>query len=604
VIWILVALIVLLVLDAGRMRGRLAALSVVPGSGEGTADGYVFITGPGVTLDAATRRDAAAFARAHDLDLVDLIPRDLPAVRAMGLVQMVDPEKFRRDRIATGRTAGHAVIVTTDVATRAQLAPDATGTLAMPDEVALLQLAGRLRHYAAAADLAVVGSTRAAPAPLSHRRAILTALFGPMAAVALLIQPVVWTVLALALVYEPIAGVIALGVWHLQPVVALVGTPVRSRDVWLVALLRAPIEVATFLATLVGTWKPPPPPDLVAARIPVYTALATQRDRFFNPRRETCPLCGAADLRVLHRVSDLLQHKPGTFTLERCAGCGHVFQNPQLSIAGLDYYYKDFYDGLGEAGMEMIFGFGSRAYHERARLVRKHAGADPPRWLDVGAGHGHFCAAARADLPATRFDGLDLSESVDEAHRRGWIDAKYRGLFPEVAPTIAGQYDAVSMSHYLEHTLDPRAELAAARTALVPGGHLMIEVPDPEFRLGRALGRLWLPYFQPQHLHLVSVGNLDTLLREHGFEPVEWHRGAAHQRVDLFFAVMLALGKLAPPRLPWRPWGIGAAVRRTVMWTLGMPVLLLATAADMALGVVLLRGKRGNTYRVVARRGA
>src|SRR5439155_15722535 len=97
-------------------------------------------------------------------------------------------------------------------------------------------------------------------------------------------------------------------------------------------------------------------------------------------------------------------------------------------------------------------------------------------------------------------------------------------------------YDAISMSHYLEHTRDPRLELDAARTALAPAGCLMIEVPDPEYPLGRVLRRYWLPWFQPQHQHLLSVKNLDRLLRERGFEPVAWHRGRAHQKVDFFFA--------------------------------------------------------------------
>jgi len=222
---------------------------------------------------------------------------------------------------------------------------------------------------------------------------------------------------------------------------------------------------------------------------------------------------------VVHlRNSDLLQHKPGRFTLERCRGCRHVFQNPRLSLAGLDYYYKDFYDGLGEAGMEFIFGYGAGPYHARAKMIRELA--PPARWLDVGAGHGHFCIAARDDLPDTRFDGLDLSESIDEAKRRGWVDTAYRGLFPDLAPQLAGRYNAISMSHYLEHTLDPRLEIEAAHTALAPAGHLLIEVPDPEFVLGRVLRRYWLPWFQPQHLHLLSVANLERLLRERGFTPV------------------------------------------------------------------------------------
>jgi hypothetical protein len=324
-------------------------------------------------------------------------------------------------------------------------------------------------------------------------------------------------------------------------------------------------------------------------------------DHFYEPRRDTCPLCESRDLAVHLRTGDLLQHKPGRFTLERCGGCGHVFQNPRLSLAGLDFYYRDFYDGLGEAGMEFIFGYGIAPYIARARMVKRARETAPARWLDVGAGHGHFCIAARAELPDTRFDGLDLSESIDEAKRRGWIDTAYRGLFPELAADLAGQYDTISMSHYLEHTIDPRLELDAARVALADHGSLLIEVPDPEFKLGRVLGRYWLPWFQPQHQHLLSVKNLERLLRERGFTPVEWHRGAAHQRVDLFFASYLLLDRIAPPaHLPWRWRGAAASAWRLFVWTAGSPLVLAAILTDNALGPLLSRARVSNTYRVLA----
>ena len=81
---------------------------------------------------------------------------------------------------------------------------------------------------------------------------------------------------------------------------------------------------------------------------PYYQAeLADGVERFLEPRRNTCPWCGSEDLSVRLRTGDLIQRKPGRFTLEQCGACGHIFQNPRLTPAGLDFYYRDFYDGLG-----------------------------------------------------------------------------------------------------------------------------------------------------------------------------------------------------------------------------------------------------------------
>jgi len=599
--YVLIALILLLVLDIGRLRARLGSFGTLDPSHEDPDDAHDFLVAPGVTLDAATKRAASAYARREKLEVIDLVPRDLPALRAMGLAAMVDPAALRRKRLEQGRTAGHAMLVSKDVAARAQITPP-------DDEVALVKLAIKLKTYAPSTfAMAVAPDERAAPQRLERRKAILRTIFGPSLPVALLIQPLFLGLLAWGTVLHPILGGVALGIWHLQPLGATLGTRVSPRDALFVSIARAPLELYFLIRTVTGTWKPRAAEraETITALRPVYAKLLADESRFFEPRRETCPVCGARDLRVYLRIKDMIQHKPGRFTLERCRACDHIFQNPRLSLAGLDYYYKDFYDGLGEEGMEYIFGSNAGGYRARALMMREAAKRAPKTWLDVGAGHGHFCCAAREELPETRFDGLDLSDSIDEAKRRRWIETSYRGLFPDLAPSIAGRYEALSMCHYLEHTLDPRRELEAAHVALAPEGHLLIELPDPEFKLGRALGRWWLPWFQPQHQHLLSTKNLDKLLREHGFTPLAWDRGTAHQRVDFAFATWLFLGRLAPPTdVPWRkPSAVGRVWRGTV-FTIGAPLLLLAWIADHTAGPLIERGKRSNTYRVLAQRNA
>ncbi len=590
--YVLYLLVAILILDSLRMRGRVAKLAVLAPSDEPPA-GYHAVAAPGVELAPETIRAAAAYARAHALAVLDVIPRDVGTMRALGFAQLVDPVAYRADLLGPGRTVGHAIVVSDDVWQRAHATEPG-------DEIELARLAAKLKLYGHA-DAVVAPAEHARPQALARRYELLYVALGPGTPLALSVLVVMWALIGLGLWLAPVAGLVALGAWMFQPMLALAGSHVRPRDLLVFTVLRAPIELYVLARTLAGSR---PGSAEAAAKRPEYAELvAGGLSRFWEPRRETCPVCESNELAVYRRHGDLFQHKPGTFTLERCGACRHVFQNPRLSLAGLDYYYKDFYDGLGEDGMEFIFGFGSQPYLDRARMVR--AVAPPARWLDVGAGHGHFCVAARAELPGTAFDGLDLSESIEEAKRRGWVDTAYRGLFPDLAPEMAGRYDAVSMSHYLEHTLDPRRELEAAHTALAANGCLMIEVPDPEFALGKLLKRYWLPWFQPQHLHFLSVSNLDRLLRERGFTPVTWHRGQAHQRVDFFFAVWLFLDRLAPARqLPWRWRGAPSTVWRAVVWTIGAPFIPLAMLADNLLGPLFSRGRVSNTYRVVATKAA
>ncbi|MEU6127095.1 class I SAM-dependent methyltransferase [Streptomyces sp. NPDC047123] len=346
----------------------------------------------------------------------------------------------------------------------------------------------------------------------------------------------------------------------------------------------------------------------VAARRPAYLAeLAQGTERFHEPRRTDCPWCGSERLRVRLRTTDLVQHKPGRFTLERCGDCGHSFQNPRLTREGLDFYARDLPagpDGRGGTTADPG-GPGTRRRLSRAHAMR--AFDEPECWLDVETGAAHFAALAKQVLPYTAFDGLDAGDGVTEGVRRGHIEEGHRGTLTELADSLAGRYDALSMFHYLQHRPDPRAELRAAKAVLRPGGHLMIETPDPESRYARLLGKWWAPHVQPRHLHLLPLANLRAELTELGFTVVAVERRAPHVPADLSGALALFLDCHAPGAdVPWRAKPaspLQLRLRRAACWA-SVPLIAAARTLDRGLARLLTRTGFSNTYRVIARRGA
>jgi SAM-dependent methyltransferase len=340
-----------------------------------------------------------------------------------------------------------------------------------------------------------------------------------------------------------------------------------------------------------------------ASRDYYQAELAAGVDRFFERRRENCPWCESTDLSVRLRTTDIIQGKPGRFVLERCGRCGHIFQNPRLSPAGLNFYYKDFYDGLGQAASDQIFKSQAPMYRMRARMLRPVT--TPKAWLDVGTGYGHFCAIARKIWPDTVFDGLDQSEGVEIGARRGWIQHAYRGEFIALADELAGRYDVVSMHHYLEHTSDPFGELDTAARVLLPGGHLLIEVPDPDYRFHRALGRWWMPWFQPQHLQFFPFDNLVAALSDRGLVLVAADRGAAHVFADLTSSMAMLLNICAPdPTLPWLRAGPTRwrKARRSAAMAAAVPLFAATAILDALLYLAVRRSSSGNAYRILARK--
>lgn len=617
--------VLLVALGAGTVRAarRLRAIPVLPmtppmaapaAAGVPRAAGWRLLTARGVEPDAATFLAACAHADREGLHVLDLLPADLATERTMGLLRLVDPAGYRQDRLGEGRGAGFAVLVSEEVLARAGVDPAEP----RPAPAELLALTRRLKEYATdATGLAIAPALSCGPPPDASgaaRAGELRAQGLPPGALAAA-QLAGLALLAGVAVRQGRWGAAAVGLYWIQPCLALggPGTPLRPGDLALATAARPVRSLAAALRTAAATARTrraggaTPESERETARAAVRAAdyrtdLAAGTDRFFEPRRQDCPWCGSRQLSVRVRVPDLLQAKPGLFTLDGCGDCGHVFQNPRLTLEGLEFYYRDFYDGRGGEGAATVFGRLGAAYRGRAEMLRPHGA--PASWLDVGTGHGHFCNAARAVWPDTRFDGLDMGDAVRDAERRGWVETGHQGQFPEFAVKLAGQYEVVSMYHYLEHTRDPLAELDTAAAVLAPGGYLTIEIPDPESRMARLLGPAWLPWFQPQHQHLIPAANLREALAERGFTVLAEEHGPAHQGNDFFGAVALTATRLAPD--PDRPWASPATPGRRALThavqVAALPCFAAAAVLDALRTAVARRTDGGNAYRMLARK--
>ena len=177
----------------------------------------------------------------------------------------------------------------------------------------------------------------------------------------------------------------------------------------------------------------------------------------------------------------------------------------------------------------------------------------PERWLDVGSGHAHFCLGAKEVLPETRCStGSTRAPPSRTPPGSAGSSNSYRGSFKDFAGELKGRYDVISMHHYLEHVRDPWEELDIAADVLPDGGYLLIELPDPEWRLGRLFGQYWMPWFQPQHQHMMPIDNLAHALSDRGLIEVATNAREAHLCNDFTLAVLLCLGSTSAPARPRR----------------------------------------------------
>ncbi len=608
-----------LIINGVRLRGRLRRLDTAPASGRPADPEHEFLLAEGVTITESARRAASNFATRERLTVLDLVPAGLPVERTLNVARMVDTRTYRSDRMARGRGAFQALLVHRSVLERAGI--EARDDI---DRIELVAITEKLKRYApVSTDLAVVDGVTPAPDDAFRRLKLQRAAY-KYEPYRTYLPNLRDTISFIGAVVTFPFGLIVSGLYWLQPFFVCAGrVPIQPRDLYMSPLNR----ILTGIDFMVGSARngrraKAAKQAAQAAGVPLDPAkeqaeaqAAASRDRyqaeiragvenFLEPVQAACPWCGSPSLTPeLRDAPDVLLRKPGRFTYDRCDQCDHIFQNPRLSVAGLDFYYRDCYDGHHAGLAEEVLAAAVPAHRERAGMLKPYA--VPRAGLDVGGGHGHFCNVARDVWPNTTFDALDTSDGIEEATRRRWVDHGYRGLFPDLGDDVDGRYDVISMFHYLEHTREPFLELDTAAKALVTGGHLFIEVPNAHSPAASVLKSYWVGWFTPQHQHFIPADNLLVALRQRGLTPVQTQFGAAHQSGALSLAVFFLLMKIAPdPKLPWLPtppstWG---KVRRALGVVAVSPLFVVAGILDAVSQPYFTRGRRATAYRVIARK--
>jgi SAM-dependent methyltransferase len=112
--------------------------------------------------------------------------------------------------------------------------------------------------------------------------------------------------------------------------------------------------------------------------------------------------------------------------------------------------------------------------------------------------------------------GLDISLSAARAASGHGIPVACGSL--NDAPFAPGTFQLITMYHVLEHLSDPGAYLRSARVLLADDGRLVVQVPNASSWQAGILGKRWVGFDVPRHLHTFRDHDLRQLLRSHGFE--------------------------------------------------------------------------------------
>lgn len=221
----------------------------------------------------------------------------------------------------------------------------------------------------------------------------------------------------------------------------------------------------------------------------------------------TCPLCNARGARVVVRS--------GQWSIRACQICTNAWTDPPPRT--IDYSSENFH---------------GRTLQEPERAAPRSTADLPPQWrhslllqvdrltkvlppgarvLEIGCGEGLLLdELGRRGLQVT---GVEPSVVASAAARGKNLDV-HTGYFPAVP--IEGPFDAVVMSHVLEHLPQP-AETLAAIDRILSGGYVLLIQTNWRGLIPRLRGRRWYAWVPDQHFWHFTPRGLMKL-----FQPLGW----------------------------------------------------------------------------------
>lgn len=267
----------------------------------------------------------------------------------------------------------------------------------------------------------------------------------------------------------------------------------------------------------------------------------------------SCPLCGSDKHAVLYDgLRDCVSFcAPGVWTLHRCIGCNCAYLDPRPTPETIGRAYEKYFThenanqkvsllkrikelvlngylnrnwgtSLSPASqiLAMLLPSSYKAFID-GEIMRHLPRPVEGRLLDVGCGSGQFLLYAQSAGWCAA--GFDTDPKAVEFARSKNLDVRLGGI--ETFIQEANAFDAITVSHVIEHVYNPKELLSNCYRLLKPGGYFWIETPNIDSYGHVEFKSDWLDLDPPRHLSFHTWQSLRRLLSESGFcdiAPLDW----------------------------------------------------------------------------------
>jgi 2-polyprenyl-3-methyl-5-hydroxy-6-metoxy-1,4-benzoquinol methylase len=227
-----------------------------------------------------------------------------------------------------------------------------------------------------------------------------------------------------------------------------------------------------------------------------------------------CPQCRSQSEHYFRTKDHNRRVSDDTFDYYRCHSCGFIFLSP---VPGnLERYYPTAYYEIPRSLADL------EARAENSQLSKLDVVtrfARGGRLLEIGPAYGLFAyLAKRAGFEVS---AIEMDARCCEFLRNTVGIEVVEGANTSQLLQSLPQFDVIVLWQVLEHLVDAWQVLAAAANHLAPGGHLIVDTPNPDALQFKVFGPRWTHVDAPRHVCLIEASLLVRFAKQHRLESVE-----------------------------------------------------------------------------------
>lgn len=236
-----------------------------------------------------------------------------------------------------------------------------------------------------------------------------------------------------------------------------------------------------------------------------------------------CPLCSANEFETLIHtpvmMMDNAQDAEIRFVI--CRKCDFIYLNPRVPVQDIKQYYPSYYlsyqgaKAWGKYARLAEFGFKSEL-RRRMKMVKNAIKTNQGRLLDLGCGRPDFLLLFQ-NKTNWQVTGIDFDSSTWQEERFAHLNL-HEGEISAMNLNALGNFDVITLWHYLEHDYNPGLTLRKLKELSHPHTRLIIEVPNYDSLTSKIQKQYWQGFHTPRHTGVYTPATLAKMLQANGWK--------------------------------------------------------------------------------------